>query len=130
MHECICACVCMCVHVLECQWKTGFSFGVKARTGRAAMLLSLAIGAQRTPLPMIHSNPGFGQSRCRPCQPSDLRPFCPGVPEHDVLSEAASLFSLLKAEPSSDYKNGSGLKFKRTCGKNLVDCHSVGTKMR
>lgn len=57
------------------------------------MLFSLAISTQRTQLPMIHSNPGFGQSRCRPCQPSDLRPFCPEVPEHDVLSEAASLFS-------------------------------------
>lgn len=68
------------------------------------MLLSFSSSAQRTRLPTIHSDAGFGQSRCRPCQLSDLRPSCPEVPEHDVLSEAASIFSpstkTIKTDPA------------------------------
>lgn len=129
VHVCACARTHVRLQVLECRWKTNFCFEVKVRTGRSAMLVCLT--AQRTPLPMIHSNPEFGQSRCHPCQSSDLRPSCPEAPEHNVLSEACCIyFPFYKAKPSSVYKNGSGLKFKRMCGKNLVDCRSVGTKMR
>lgn len=90
--------LCICARVSTC-WNAGgkqiFVLGSKQGQGEqpCCPLCPLSIGAQRTPLPMIHSNPGFGQSRCRPCQANDLRPPCPEVPEHDVLSEAASLFS-------------------------------------
>lgn len=119
----------MCVHVLECQWKTGFSFGVKARTGRAAMLLSLAVGAQRTQLPMIHSDPGLDSQDAALANRVTFGRSVQRCQNTMCCQKLRHYFPFYKAEPSSDYKNGSGLKFKRTCGKNLVDCHSVGTKM-